>query len=72
MRVFKKANVSDGWTCLVCGKATDGSVTLVPINETEDGGNVKCLQVHVSCLNLSYLPEYNVFLQIIGDKDEKA
>lgn len=50
MKIFK--NINKEGSCAICGKNTDGEVVLIHIDGTEDGGNVQCEQVHVTCLNL--------------------
>lgn len=49
--------------CPVCGTHKDKPCTLIPIDGTEDGGNVRCEAVHVGCIELRYNQLLGVFYQ---------
>jgi len=55
MKIFKNFNKT-GKPCLICGTKGDGQVTLIPIDGTEDNGNIQAKQVHIECLELRYDP----------------
>lgn len=52
--------------CKLCGANDDKECTLVPVDGTNNGGNVEAIPVHVECiskLNLRYNRESNIFYQ---------
>lgn len=57
MKIFK--NINKSGKCAICGEKTDGKVVLIPIDGTEDGHNVQCEQVHISCLDLRMRKQYD-------------
>lgn len=57
MKIFK--NINKSGKCTICGKNTDGEVVIIPIDGTEDGHNVRCEQVHISCLDLRMEKQYD-------------
>ena len=55
MKIFKNFNKA-GKPCVICGTKGNGQVTLIPIDGTEDDGNIEAEQVHINCLELRYDP----------------
>lgn len=53
MRIFDEPNISDGFTCPICGNGDIKPVTLVGILETLKDYNMEAVQVHVDCLDLN-------------------
>ena len=55
MRQFDHPNM-EGFCCPICGTKDDDPVILCPVVGTEQGGITQVIQVHVKCINLSFMP----------------
>lgn len=53
LNIFEKFNTSSN--CKICGTNKDGKAVLIPKEETEDNGIVECEQVHLDCLDLTFI-----------------
>ena len=63
MKIFEHMNTSGKEVCPICKTKEDKEVVLIGIDGTEDGGNMRAIQVHLDCLNLRYSKENNLFYQ---------
>lgn len=50
MKIFNRFNSET--LCQICKKNIQGKSVLIPLDGTEDGNLVECLQVHLNCLDL--------------------
>lgn len=53
LRIFEHFNQSS--ECKICGTNKDGKAILIPKEGTEDDGIVECEQVHLDCLDLTFV-----------------
>lgn len=52
MRSFEHMNMNGEDVCPICKKKEDKPVVLVGIDGTQKDGNIRCMQIHVDCINL--------------------
>ena len=52
MRILEHPNV-DEFKCPICGTAEDKPVTLIAIEGTKAGNNIRAQQYHVDCIKLT-------------------
>jgi hypothetical protein len=71
MKIFDHMNTSGKDVCPICKTKEDKPVTLIPIDGTEDGNTMQAKPVHVSCIELSLLPDLNEDSAIIYQILEK-
>lgn len=64
MRTFEKGNWTDGVVCPICNTGTAGEVILVGIADTQDGNNIRAIQVHLECIgkHIMYYPNITAFV----------
>ena len=55
MRTFKHFNKAG--KCPICGTNKDGETVLIPIQGTGDGHISEAVQIHLDCIDLTYLPK---------------
>jgi hypothetical protein len=65
MRVFDHPNLTDGWTCPICGKADDKPVVLIVIAGTQDGNIAEAEQFHLECLEPEYVKSHKIIIQVL-------
>ena len=65
MRVFKEPNTDIEFVCPICKTSDIKPVTLVGIVGTEEGNNMKAIQVHIDCLQLVMIDDKETGKKVI-------
>ncbi len=65
MRIFKHMNTKAKEPCPICKTKKNKPVVLIAKQGTEEGYNAEAIQVHVDCLDLWFIEEYNLIYQKI-------
>jgi hypothetical protein len=55
--------------CLICGTNEDAECTLIPIDGTQEGMNVRCEIVHIRCLDLWFSIEQGLIYHCLVNCD---
>jgi len=63
MRTFKE--FPKGSECPICGTNDNKESTLIGIIGTEDGNNMQAAVFHTDCINLTYMPDKKMLVQIV-------
>lgn len=63
MRPFE--HFPDHAECVVCKTNQDKPCILVPIDGTEDGGNIEATPIHVDCIDIRYKKENNLLYMLL-------
>jgi len=63
MKVFKTFNTETQEPCPICLTKDEKETVCIAKHGTQEGYNVQCIQVHLSCLDLWYDSEHQLIYQ---------